>query len=64
MNDVEFHELLNYDVLLKRNKIMRRALMDPPRFKDDFYFTHLYQDDAPESPTNLKRRGRKSKPVK
>lgn len=40
----EYCELLNYDVLFRTKKIIQRALMPPPRFKDDFYFTHLYQE--------------------
>jgi hypothetical protein len=38
----ELCELLNYDVLLRTNKIIKRVLMPAPKFKDDFFFTHLY----------------------
>lgn len=54
----ELCELLNYDVLLRTKKIIQRALMPPPRFKDDFHFTHLYQEETLDSPTG-RRRGKK-----
>ena len=52
-------ELLNYDVLLRTNRIIKRVLMPPPRFKDDFFFTHLYQEDqtSPKLGRGRRKRG-------
>jgi hypothetical protein len=57
----ELCDLLNYDVLLRTNKIIKRVLMPAPKFKDDFFFTHLYQEKE-ESPAKGKRKKKAPKP--
>lgn len=44
----EFKEdaVLNVDDLLMTNKIILAALLPPPKYKDDYHDTNLYQEET------------------